>query len=250
MVETKDLLTVGFLMLLEGVLSADNAIVLAVLVLPLPTALRGKALCYGIWGAFIFRSVALILVSHLMASNWVRLVGGLYLLYLPLNHFRHKYKGDLVGVGEDRPSRSIFGLSHFWSVVVTIELTDMVFSIDSILVAVAICDKLWVIITGGILGIIAMRFVAGGFLKVIERFPAVVDGAYVIVLWIGIKLCIEFCHRLSPPLITFEVPEKIYFSVIGVILLVSLLMPRKSAQAMDESIEESIDVHEDAIGKQ
>jgi len=247
LIEAKDILTIGFLVLLEGILSADNAIVLAVLVLPLAKELRGKALRYGIWGAFIFRAVALTLVSHLMQSNWVRLMGGLYLLYLPFRHFKEKHRAKHSTNAVSKPRRAIWKLSPFWSTVLTIELTDIVFSIDSILVAVAISNKLWVVITGGILGIIAMRFVAGGFLRIIEHFPAVVDGAYVIVTWIGIKLTIEFLHRLKPPLAPFEIPENLYFAVIGVILLISLLWRTKPMAPEEEAVEETVDLFEQSL---
>ena len=74
------------------------------------------------------------------------------------------------------------------------ELTDIVFAIDSILVAVAMSPKLWVILTGGILGIIMMRLVIGQLLAMVERYPPLVDGAFVIIAWVGIKLLIEYLH--------------------------------------------------------
>ena len=77
-----------------------------------------------------------------------------------------------------------------------VELTDIVFAIDSILVAVAMSNKLWVIITGGILGIIAMRLVIGQLLALVQRYPALVDGAFVIIAWVGIKLLIEYLHQM------------------------------------------------------
>ena len=69
-----------------------------------------------------------------------------------------------------------------------VELTDIVFAVDSILVAVAMSNKLWVIITGGVLGIIAMRLVIGQLLALVTRYPALVDGAFIIIAWVGIKL--------------------------------------------------------------
>ena len=75
-----------------------------------------------------------------------------------------------------------------------VELTDIVFAIDSILVAVAMSPKLWVILTGGILGIVMMRLVIGKLLSLVERYPPLVDGAFVIIAWVGIKLLVEFLH--------------------------------------------------------
>src|SRR5262245_40257914 len=86
-VQAADFLTVALLVLLEGLLSADNAMVLAVLVLGLPKAEQRKALRYGIWGAFVFRSVATLLAVYLIRLGWVKLVGAGYLLYLVYRHF-------------------------------------------------------------------------------------------------------------------------------------------------------------------
>ena len=79
----------------------------------------------------------------------------------------------------------MFGLSAFWATVVKVELTDIVFAIDSILVAVAMSPKTWVILTGGLLGIITMRLVIGRLLAIVERYPPLVDGAFVIIGWVG-----------------------------------------------------------------
>src|ERR1700704_1657686 len=82
-----DLVTVALLVALEGLLSADNAMVLAVLVLGLPKAEQQKALRYGMGGAFAFRSIATLLAIYLIRLFWVKLVGAAYLLYLVYRHF-------------------------------------------------------------------------------------------------------------------------------------------------------------------
>ena len=81
-----------------------------------------------------------------------------------------------------------------------VELTDIVFAVDSILVAVAMSPKTWVIISGGLLGIVTMRLVIGQLLSLVRRYPALVDGAFVIIAWVGLKLLIEYLHarRLDP----------------------------------------------------
>ena len=95
-----------------------------------------------------------------------------------------------------------------------VELTDLV-AIDSILVAVAMSPKLWVILTGGILGIIAMRMVIGRLLSLIQRYPALVDGAFIIIAWVGIKLLVEFLH--TEEIIAFEIPRWLSLVLIVVI---------------------------------
>ncbi|BCS33572.1 hypothetical protein TBR22_A27990 [Luteitalea sp. TBR-22] len=207
-----DLITIGLLVLLEGLLSADNALVLAILVLGLPREQQRKALRYGIVGAFAFRALATFFAAFMIKLAWVKLVGALYLLYLPFQHFRG---GDHEDRRAIKPATSWLGLGVFWTTVIKVELTDIVFAVDSILVAVAMSPKLWVIITGGILGIVAMRLLIGQLLAVVQRFPALVDGAFVIIAWVGIKLLVEYGHQLG--YVHFEIPKWLSLGLIVVI---------------------------------
>lgn len=220
-----DLFTIGLLVVLEGLLSADNALVLAILVMSLPRHEQPLALRYGMLGAFFFRAVAVLLAAYLIQVVWVKLAGGGYLLYLAYAHF---FRG---GEGHDRnappPARPAFGLSAFWVTVVRVELVDVAFSVDSILVAVALSPKLWVIVTGGILGIITMRLVAGQLIKLITRYPAIVDGAFVIIAWIGTKLLVEYAHDIG--WIGFAIPKTISLGLIVVIFVVALFYARRQA---------------------
>ena len=185
-----DLMVVLTLVLLEGLLSADNALVLAILVRHLPKKQRKKALEYGIIGAFVFRLIAILMAMYLRQYWYFQLIGGLYLLYIAGAHFwRHR--------GDDSQVKTKVGRG-FWHTVVVVELTDIAFSVDSILAAVAMSPKIWVIYTGGVLGIIAMRFVAGGFLTLLDRYSRLVTAAYLLVGWIGLKLCLESIHHPFP----------------------------------------------------
>ena len=112
--------------------------------------------------------------------------------------------------------------------MVKVELTDIVFAIDSILVAVAMSPKLWVILTGGILGIVMMRLVIGQLLAIVERYPPLVDGAFVIIAWVGIKLLIEYLH--SADFIAFEVPKWLSLGLIVVIFGIAFLYARLEAK--------------------
>jgi YkoY family integral membrane protein len=221
--EATDILTIFLLVGLEGLLSADNALVLAILVLGLPKADQGKALRYGILGAFGFRALATLLAVYLINLGWVKLAGAGYLLYLAIHHFMQGGSGD-----ERRAPRKalpMLGLSAFWATVVKVELTDIVFAIDSILVAVAMSNKTWVILTGGILGIVMMRLVIGQLLAIVERYPALVDGAFIIIAWVGIKLVLEYMHGAG--YVHFEVPKWFSLGLIVVIFGISFLYARK-----------------------
>jgi predicted tellurium resistance membrane protein TerC len=119
----------------------------------------------------------------------------------------------------------MLGLSAFWATVVKVELTDIVFAIDSILVAVAMSDKLWVIVTGGILGIIAMRLVIGQLLALVQRYPALVDGAFIIIAWVGVKLLLEYLHNIH--WVEFVIPKWLSLGLIVVIFVIAALYARK-----------------------
>ena len=230
-----DLLTIGLLVLLEGLLSADNALVLAILVLGLPREEQRKALRYGIIGAFAFRGLATVFAAFMIQLSWVKLLGALYLLYLPFQHFVSH--GDAEARRKPKTARPWLGLSAFWATVVKVELTDIVFAIDSILVAVAMSNKLWVIVTGGILGIIAMRMLIGQLLVVVQRYPALVDGAFIIIAWVGIKLLVEYLHQIH--VIGFEIPKWLSLGLIVVIFGIAFFYARKHGPV------ENVEAHED-----
>jgi YkoY family integral membrane protein len=222
MIESSDFLIIGLLVLLEGLLSADNAMVLAVLVLGLPKPQQKRALRYGILGAFAFRSLALLLGIYMMNVALVKLGGALYLLYLPFRHFFGEH--DLEDGRSVPRARPWLGLPVFWATVVKVELTDIVFAVDSIVVAVAMSQKTWVVLSGGILGIIAMRLVVGQLLTVVERYPILVDGAFVIIAWVGARLLVQYLHQMG--VISWEVPEWLGYGLIVAIFVGALLWAR------------------------
>ena len=224
-----DLVTVALLVLLEGLLSADNALVMAVIILGLPRTDQQKALRYGLVGAFAFRTIATLLAAFLIRIAWVKLFGGLYLLYLAQHHFFAG--GDAEQRGKPKPAQGWMGLSPLWATVVKVELINLAFSVDSILVAVAMSPKFWVILTGGLLGIVAMRVVVGQLLAIVRRYPSLVDGAFVIIAWIGLKLLIEYLHALG--LVHFEINKWVSFGLIGVIFTVAYLHARRRGPAGD-----------------
>lgn len=228
-VHATDFLTIALLVVLEGLLSADNALVLAILVLGLPAEQQQKALRYGILGAFVFRTLAVVLALQLLAVPWVKLVGGLYLLYLVWQHF--------FGGGDDgnrraiKPARLWLGLSAFWATVVKVELTDVVFAVDSILVAVAMSPKRWVVISGGLLGIVAMRLVIGQLLRLVRRYPALVDAAFVIIAWVATKLLVEYGNAMGWT--SIHISKWLSFGLIFVIFGIGYVYARRQGPVED-----------------
>jgi YkoY family integral membrane protein len=197
------------LILMEGLLAADNALVLAIMVRHLPEEKRRKALFYGLAGAFVFRFASLFIISYLVDIWQVQAIGALYLLFMAFNHiFRKWVKGKAeddseTDKSEEKPEKRKSG---FWMTVFKVEIADIAFAVDSILAAVALAmtlpntplpniggmdgGKFLVIFTGGMIGVIIMRFAAGLFVKLLEKRPGLEMAAFFIVGWVGVKLAV------------------------------------------------------------
>ncbi len=213
------LLIVLQLIYLEGILSIDNAAVLGAMVahlprhapIPWPRPLRflqrpvhrllggqrPAALKVGLLGAYVGRGLMLFIATWVIRNRWLLLLGGLYLIRLGVDHLGEtpaearaaeaRARGETVRTG--RP---------FWSVVLAVELADLAFSLDNVVAAVALSRQFWVVMTGVALGIITMRFAAGIFVYLVERFPVLEAAAYLLVLSIGGGLVVEDFFHVRP----------------------------------------------------
>jgi YkoY family integral membrane protein len=222
-VQAADFVTIALLIVLEGLLSADNALMMAIMVLGLPKHQHKKALKYGLVGGFILRILATLMAVYLIRVAWVKLFGGLYLLYLTWEHFSRE--GGAAARQSPPLAKPAFGLSALWTTVVKVEAVNLAFSVDSILVAVAMSPKPWVVMTGGILGIVALRLVVGQLLVIIRRYPSLVDGAFIIVGWVGIKLVTEYFHTIG--WLHFEIPRWFSIALIIGIFIISFIYARR-----------------------
>lgn len=236
-VQLSDFVTIALLVLLEGLLSADNALVLALMILGLPRRDQKKALRYGLVGAFVFRILATLLATYLIRIEWVKLLGGLYLLYLSYVHFFRS--GGSAERGKPRPAQPWLGLSPLWGTVVKVELVNIAFSVDSILVAVAMSNKTWVVLTGGLLGIIAIRVVIGQLLTIVRKYPAIVDGAFIIIAWVGFKLFLEYLKAAG--VVDVHINKWFSFALIAVIFVASYLYARRLGPAPDTDQDDAAD---------
>lgn len=200
------------LVIMEGLLSADNALVLAVLVKHLPPKQRKRALMYGIVGAYLFRFIFIGIGIYLVKFSIVKIVGATYLLWLVILHFISK-SADVDEVREFKKSGLMVRLfGTFWATVISVEIMDIAFSVDSILAAFAISDQVWVLLLGGVLGIIMMRTIAGVFLALIERIPELETTAFLLIAIIALKM---FAGVFG-----YHLPHEMFF----VILLVAFLL--------------------------
>jgi YkoY family integral membrane protein len=192
-----DLAAAGFvilnLILIESLLSVDNAAVLATMVMDLPEEQRPRALKWGIIGAYLFRGLALLFASLLIKIWWLKVIGGLYLLYLCIDYFITKStpdeKDDLINKKENFFYKKTFGLmGPFWATVAMVEIMDLAFSIDNVFAAAALTNNMFLICTGVFIGILAMRFVAQSFVNLMQRFPFLETAAFVVIGILGVKL--------------------------------------------------------------
>jgi YkoY family integral membrane protein len=196
-----DPLVIVTLVFFEGLLSIDNALVLALLARRLPEALRAKALTYGLGGAFVFRFIMIGLAQYLLQWRVVKLVGGGYLLWISLRYF---FFEEPKPSGDDHEGAPPVGReTGFWTTVALIEVTDVAFAVDFILAAIALVGnapvghvglhpKYWVVVTGGMIGVMLMRIAASMFIRLLERFPRFETSAYLLVLVIGTKLLVDW----------------------------------------------------------
>ena len=185
--ETVDVAVFLTLLLLEGVLSFDNAAILAAMVRKLPVEQRRKALLYGLGGAYVFRMTAILFVAFIIENQWLKIVGGAYLLYLMVKHLVDRTPHDMDEV-PGIAKKQLFGLSAFWSIVVAVELADVAFALDQVLVAVALTEKILLIILASFIAILFLRISAYYVGRLMDWFPQLETLAYVAVGWVGVKL--------------------------------------------------------------
>lgn len=214
------------LILIESLLSVDNAAVLATMVLDLPKDQRRKALKYGILGAYLFRGICLLFAAMLIQIWWFKPLGGIYLLGLAIKHFFFTKKKEEESLGEElehtkeswlyRKTLGVFG--KFWATVILVELMDLAFSIDNVIAANAYTKNIILIWAGVFIGILAMRFVAQGFVRLMEKYPFLDTCAYIVIGLLGAKLtmslithfnpCSRFSHFLEGPQTCLEMQGK------------------------------------------
>ncbi|CEG26587.1 TerC family protein [Bacillus sp. B-jedd] len=235
---------------LEGILAADNAVVLAVMVKHLPEKEQKKALFYGLAGAFVFRFSALFMISFLSGVWQVQAAGAFYLLYISLNH--------ILGnrVREKKESRPPVGRASFWITVLKIELADLAFAVDSMLAAVALAITItpagWftiggldggqftVMFLGGMIGIIMMRFAATWFIRLLKKRPSLETAAFLIVGWVGVKLTVFTLAHPEVAILPAHFPESFawkitFWTVLIGIATVGFILSKRKVLAQSRS---------------
>ncbi|MBM3191547.1 MAG: hypothetical protein FJZ63_02680 [Chlamydiae bacterium] len=193
-----DIPKILILVFLECVLSADNAIIMAMVVQPLPEHQRGKALWTGAISAVVLRILAILGIAYLVHILWIRIIGAAYLLYLALSYGRKKK--PLISFAKPIP---------MWKVVIKLEFFDIIFALDSILAALGFMGislstaaqtppKLWIIYVAATLGLLLMRFASHGFSLFLQKLPKLEKAAHYILGLVGLKLGLESFNSYFP----------------------------------------------------
>ncbi len=241
---------------LEGLLSADNALVLAVIAKHLPEEQKKRAINYGILLAFVFRFAALFAISFI-ANVWqIQAIGAAYLLYLGLKHvIKAKFGKDNKNIHKDDEKESAG--KGFGATVGKIALADLAFAVDSILAAVALAlglpdsplgdfggmdgGKFIVVVLGGIAGLILIKFAATWFVQLLDKRPALETTAYAIVAWVGVKLAIiTLAHEdigiLDPHFPHSTLWTLIFYGVLVGIALIGWFAPNNKSKQNKETL--------------
>lgn len=217
------------IILLEVILSIDNAAVLATMVKNLPPETQKKALSYGIIGAYVFRGLALVFASFIIDIWWLKPIGGFYLIWMCYAYFKGKStettEDDLhTDANNSFLYKATVGwLGVFWSTVLAVEFMDIVFSIDNIFAVVAMSDNIVLICFGVFIGILAMRFVAQRFVVLMEKYPIMETSAFIVIGLLGLKLCTSILVHYFP---TLEWIESEFFDmVVSALTVVIFFVP-------------------------
>ncbi len=225
------LLTLLTIFMLESVLSIDNAAVLAARVVTLPEKDRSKALTYGIVGAYVFRGLSLLGVGWLLANpqvgDYVKIFGGIYLIWLCYSHFTPKKDSIEEGGFSLKNVFSFLGIniSPFWLIVIEVEILDLVFSIDNLLACVAMSDNMWLIVIAVFLAIASMRFVTKKMSMLMEKHPYLENRAYWVICLIGVKLVVSALAHLMDLHYLVSIFENHYSDLIFSLLTMALFLP-------------------------
>ncbi|WAL60612.1 TerC family protein [Thermocoleostomius sinensis] len=219
------LILLPVLVALEAVLSADNAIALAAIAQGLEgPQLQRRALNFGLVIAFCLR-VLLILTATWVLRYWqFELLGAVYLLWLVYQHFAPN--ADIDSESSSHHHKPRFG--SLLQAIPMIALTDLAFSLDSVTTAIAISRETWLVITGGLIGVITLRFMAGLFIRWLDEFTHLEDAGFVTVALVGLRLLLRVIHD------SFVPPE--WLMVILIALLFVWGFSERAESKSDESI--------------
>ncbi|HMI94554.1 MAG TPA: YjbE family putative metal transport protein [Polyangiales bacterium] len=165
------------IVIVDVLLSGDNAVVIALACRNLADRIRNRAVIFGTLGAVAVRVAFVFTISTLMLIPALKLIGGLLLLWIGI-----KLMLPEEGDGED----GIKGSANVWGAIRTIVIADVVMSLDNVIGIVAAAKgSLLLVITGLLLSIPLIVFGSRLVLKVLQRFPVLVMAGAGLLGWLG-----------------------------------------------------------------
>ncbi len=180
------LYVVAALIVIEGLLSVDNALAIAAMASHLDEKRRKIAMTIGYAGAYGFRIVALFLASVIINNHWLMAIGAGYLIWLMCDHFSEAESAEEEGVDGHKVPHS------FGRTIAMIAFLDLSLSFDNVVAAVAFArDNIWLVYLGVTIGIITLRMVAGYCIKLLEKHPWLEHTAFLLVGFVGVLLTVE-----------------------------------------------------------
>jgi tellurite resistance protein TerC len=217
MITSPDLLdalpVIASLVVIEALLSVDNALVIAAMAAHLPRRQRTLALRLGIIGAYVGRGATLAIAAWIVNNPWIKIVGAAYLVYLMCSQLTAPAAAESQSTQTNGPGLLL--------TIVRIEILDLSLSLDNVIAAVALSRKLWVVCTGVFIGILALRFIAGWCLRLLERLPILGQAAFVLVGYVGALLTFELAT-------SSEVHSTAKFAGIAIIIAIAILYSRSA----------------------
>ena len=200
------------LIALEAVLSADNAIALAAIAQGIADPkLQRTALNLGLLVAYILR-MSLILTATWVVQFWqFQFLGAVYLLWLVYQYF--------ASDEEDEDHRSGPKFDSLWQAIPTIAITDLAFSLDSVTTAIAVSKETWLVLTGATVGIIALRFMAGLFIRWLDEYTHLKTAGYITVGFVGVRLLVRSINDSMFPNIELVPPEWLMITLIAAVFI-------------------------------
>ncbi|WP_238785594.1 DUF475 domain-containing protein [Blattabacterium cuenoti] len=219
--------TIGNLIIIESILSIDNAIILSSMILNLKNEKdRKNAIKYGILGAYFFRILCLIFISFLIKIQWIKLIGGIYLIIIGINHFfinknKKKIKNNHINKH-----------SNFWKTIIIIEIIDLSFSIDNIFASIALSKNIFLILLGSFIGIISIRLSTKFFIKLIKKYHSLNHSIFIIIILLGIKLFLSFFYEKNfiKKLLSNHYYEYVFTLMILIIFIIPFFFKKSKLQ--------------------
>jgi YkoY family integral membrane protein len=211
----------------EIILSIDNAIIIASIIIKLKKKYRTQAIKYGIISAYVFRGICLGLTTFIVKIWWLKPLSGIYLIIIGLNFLKNEYTNNNQSNQSNNWLNKITNklLGNFWSHIISIELIDIAFSIDNILASIAFSNNLLIILIGVFTSILTTRCISHNIIKSIEKYSFIKKYGFIIIIFLGIKLIMSYYkHNIISIILHNNIFETLFCLITISIISIHILL--------------------------